>query len=322
MNLKEYIKKSGLDAEEGDIIKYMSLGEKMTSNVLVNSQRNIPGVSCTYEADVTKLIEVFEKFRSECGYRLTFNSLMLKILVEGLKVAPKLNAHFKYNHRATSGKLIIKKHINVSMAISLEEEKTFQVKIMNLEDKNLEETAFLAEDAQRRLRNTDLEDTMYEVSRQRVVGDLLRGKFLSSFCQTIGACFGKGRAIHLTESLKSDFLKLTGKKSFTSPDGLKLEELNEGTVCFSNWGPLYDNLNVNITYIPVLYPQVFLFATGRTRDTEYVYKDENGNLQLGTKKILPISLSFDHKIGGAKDLVPFIKKLDEIFENPEIILTW
>jgi hypothetical protein len=33
-------------------------------------------------------------------------------------------------------------------------------------------------------------------------------------------------------------------------------------------------------------------------------------------------LIFDHKIGGSVEIMPFIRKLDEIFENPEIILTW
>ncbi len=322
MGLKEYIKVARLTPEEGDKIEYMSMRDRMSSNALVNSQRNIPGVGCTYEADVTKLLEVFEKLRKECGYKLTFNTLMMKILVEGLKAAPRLNAHFRYNHCATAGKLIIKKHIDVSMATCLENGSTFQVKVLHLEDKNLEETALLIEDSKRRLENTELEELMFEVSRQRVIGELTKGKIISPLCQSLCACFGKGKVVYLSKSLKSDFLKLTGRKRAEAEDGLKMTEANEGTVCFTNWGPLYDKLNVNITYIPPLYPQVFMFGTGRVTDREYVYKDENGCLQLGTKKILPLSLNFDHKIGGAADLMPFIKKLDEIFENPEAIYKW
>lgn len=320
MNFKEYMQTATIRPQPGDTVEYMNLRSRMLSNVLVNSQRDIPGVGCVYEADVTRLTEEFEKLRSTCGYELTFNSLMIKVLVEGLKAAPRLNAHFLYNHRSTSGKLIIKKHIDVAIAICLDGGKTFQVKVMNLEDKTLEQTAFLAEDAKRRLRNTKLGKIMFEVSRQRLVGLMSQGKIVSPFCQFMSACFGKGKIVDLSKSLKSDFQKLTKKENLE--DGLKMEELNEGTVCFTNWGPLYDKLDVNITYIPPLYPQVFLFGTGRMKDKEYVYKDENGNLQLGIKKVLPLTLVFDHKIGGAADLVPFIKKLDEIFEHPEIIHSW
>ncbi len=322
MNFKEYIKSATIRPEEGDTVEYMSIRDRMISNVLVNSQRDIPGVGCIYEADVTKLMDEFDKLRENCSYSLTFNSLMLKILVEGLKVAPRLNAHFQYDHRATSGRLIIKKHIDVTIALCLDNGKTFQLKVMHLEDKTLQETAFLAEDAKRRLHNTKLGKMMFEVSRQRLVGLMAQGKFVSPVCQSICACFGKGKIVDLSKSLKSDFRKITGKDTLKNYDGLRMEELNEGTVCFTNWGPLYDKLNVDITYIPPLYPQVFLFGAGRVKEKEYVYRDENGNLQLGTKKILPLTLVFDHKIGGAADLVPFIKKMDEIFENPEIIHSW
>ena len=77
-----------------------------------------------------------------------------------------------------------------------------------------------------------------------------------------------------------------------------------------------------LTFIPPMYPQAFLFATGRVKDVEYVVKDENGQLDLRTKKVLPVTLIFDHKIGGAHDIIPFIKKLDEITESPATIRTW
>lgn len=308
--------------DKQDKIEYMTMRDKMMSNVLVNSQRDIPCVSCTYDADVTRLVEEFDHLREKCGYKLTFNSLMVKALVEGLKVAPRLNAHYKYNHRATSGKLIIKKHIDVSMAICPENGKTFQIKLLHLEDKTLKEIAELSDDAIRRSESSDLEEVMFEVSRQRIIGELTHGRIASPFCQSVSACFGKGKVINLSKSLKSDFLKIIGRKKFQQDDGMKIEELNEGTVCFTNWGTLYDNLKVSITHIPPVYPQVFLFGTGRIRDEKYVYEDESGTLRMGTKKILPLSMNFDHKIGGAADLMPFIKKLDEILANPEMINNW
>ena len=322
MKLNEYLKMARQSPEPGDKTQYMSMRDKMTSCALVNSQKEIPCVSCTYDADVTKLFDVFSRLKNECGYKLTFNSLMLKILVEGLKSAPKLNAHYKYNHRSLSGRLIIKKHIDVSMPVCTESGETFQIKLLQLENKSLKDTAFAAEDAVKRIQYSDLDEVMFEVSRQRVIGEMTRGRIISPLRQTLSASFGKGKVVHLSQSLKSDFKKISGRKNLQEGYDVKMEELNEGTVCFTNWGTLYDNLNVNITQIPPIYPQVFLFATGRIKDENHVYEDENGNICLKTRKILPMSLNFDHKIGGAADLIPFIKKIDEILENPEIIYTW
>lgn len=320
MSVSEYLKKVSLAPEEGDIIEYMTIRDRLTSNVLVNSQREIPGTACSIDMDVTALYEEFNKLRESADYKLTFNTLMLKILVEGLKAAPRLNAHFEYNHRSTSGRLIIKKHIDVALAVCLDSGETFQVKLAHLEDKSLEETAFTAEETKRRLMNTNLRRVMFKVGGQRMLGLAYKGKIGSTFAQFRSAYFGKAKIAKFSKLFKKKYktLNTTGKPY----DGLKPDDFTEGTVCFTNWGTLYDKLDVNITYIPPLYPQVFLFATGRVKDTEYVYKDEKGELHLGTKKVLPVTLVFDHKIGGANDIIPFIKKLDEITQNPEIIHSW
>lgn len=317
MSFKEYIRKARLSPEEGDIIEYMTIRDRLTSNVLVNSQREIPGTACNYEADVSALWNEFQKLKNTIDYTLTFNTLMLKILVEGLKAAPRLNAHFEYNHRSASGRLIIKKHIDVALAVCLDSGETFQVKIKNLEEKNLKETALAAEEIKEKLRNTNLKKVMFKVGGQRMLGLASKGKIISTVSQFHSAYFGKGKI--------AKFSKLFKKKHRTANvrnkpyNGLTADDFTEGTVCFTNWGTLYGKLNVNITYIPPLYPQVFLFATGRVKDTEYVYKNEKGELTLGTKKVLPITLVFDHKIGGANDIIPFIKRLDEIFANPAML---
>lgn len=320
MSFRDYINNSTLHPEPGDTVEYMTIRDRITSNVLVNSQRDIPGTACSYEADVTKLMNEFEKLRKKTDYKLTFNTLMIKILVEGLKAAPRLNAHYEYSHRKTCGRIIIKKHIDVAMAVCLPDSQTFQVKIKGLEDKNLKETAILTEEVKRKLENTNLKRIMYSVGGQRILGLALKGKALTSLSQVCAVYFGKGKIAKFSKLFRR---KKHKKNNENKPyDGLRVSDFTEGTVCYTNWGTLYDNLDVNITYIPPLYPQVFLFATGRVKNKDYVYKNEKGELALGTKKVLPITLVFDHKIGGAADIVPFIKKLDEIFEKPEIIAEW
>lgn len=320
MSYKEYMRKAKLAPEEGDIIEYLDIKGKLLSNVLVNAQKEIPGVGCTYDADVTAFWDEYLKLKAECGYALPFNTIMMKVLVEGLKAAPRLNAHFEYNHTATSGRLIIKKHIDVAMAICLESGETFQIKVKQLEDKSLQEMVAQIEDVKDRLSKTNIKRALFELAGQRMAGYAAKGKIGTTFAQFISAYFGKGKIAQFSRL----FIKKRGKSS--SPkgryEGLRSDDFGEGTVCFTNWGTLYENLDVNITYIPPLYPQVFLFGTGRIKDVEYAFKDENGNVDIGTKKVLPLTLVFDHKIGGAADIMPFIRKLDEIFANPEIMREW
>lgn len=322
MNFREYMKQARQTPDRDDRTEYMSLADKMMSNVFVNGQRNSPTVCSIYEADVTELMKAYTELREKCGYRLTLNTLMLKVLVEGLKAAPRLNAHYYYNHFSTSGRLVIKKNINVSMAICKSDGSTFQMKLQHLEEKSLREIAEMSASARERLGRAELDDVMFEVSRQRIVGDLSKGKLLSPMAQALCGSFGKGKVLELSKTLKSDFLILTGKKRLQPDCDVKIEELNEGTVCFTNWGAICENPAFNIVSGPMMYPQVFLFSVGRVREEKYAYEDEEGNVRLGTRQILPLGLNFDHKIGGAYELTPFIKRLEEIFASPEIILTW
>ena len=322
MDFKEYLRAARLDPEEGDKTQYLTMGDKMVSNVFVNGQRNSPSVCSTYNADVTKFAEAFDKLRAECDYKLTLNAVMLKVLVEGLKAAPRLNAHFKYNHTTTAGQYIIKKHIDVSMAVCKEDGATFQMKLLQLEDKSLKEIALMAADARKRLDTADLEEVMFEASRQHIIGEMSKGNVIAPLRQAVNASFGKGKVVSLSKTLKSDFLKIIGKKEFQPDSGIRVEEINQGTVCFTNWGAICEGTGLNVVSGPLLYPQVFLFSMGRLREEKFVYEDESGNLRLGTKKILPLGLNFDHKIGGVYELTPFIRRIEEIFSNPEVIYSW
>lgn len=319
MDFKKYMKEATLAPEDGDITEYLNIRGRLLSNVLVNAQRDIPSVACTYDADVTKLLKVYNELKENSSFRLTFNTLMLKILAECLKKAPRLNAHAEYNHRKTSGRLIIKKHIDVAVAVRLQNGETFQVKVKHLEEKSLKETAEAVEEIKEKLKETNMKRVLFNLAGKRMAGYAAKGKIITTLSQFTSAYFGKAKI--------AKFSKLFKKKYYTSSqpkkkNSLKLDDFSEGTVCFTNWGTLYDGLDVNITYIPPLYPQVFLFGIGRTKKEKDVFKNEEGVVDIEYKDILPVTMVFDHKIGGASDLVPFIRALDKILENPEIIKEW
>ena len=52
------------------------------------------------------------------------------------------------------------------------------------------------------------------------------------------------------------------------------------------------------------------------------FEEADGSFRMGKKKVLPMAMIFDHKIGGAADLMPFIRKMDEIFGSPQVIHQW
>lgn len=313
MDFKKFINGALGRPEKGDTVKYFSMRDRISGYILTKAQQNSPTCGYNYEADITKFWEEFQNLKETCDYPLSFNTIMMKVLVEGLKAAPKLNAHLKFNKTSSCGEIVIKKHINISMPVVLDEGDTFPLKVKEAENKSLKELSEQIADLIERLKNTELNRVLFDVVAQRTVGLFLSGAIIPTLAQTITGYVGKNKVA----KVRDHFNPVPNDGSI-----LYMDELNEGSVCLTNWGVLYDGLNGNVTYTPLLYPQTFLMAMGVVKDVDYAFRNEKGEVDIGTKKLLPITLMFDHRIGAFNDVMPFIKKLDEIFQNPEIMREW
>ncbi len=313
MGIKKFLNGALGRPEKGDTVEHFNLRNRVSGYILTKAQQNAPTAGYNYEADITKFWDEFQNLKASCGYPLSFNTVMMKVLVEGLKEAPKLNAHIKFNTTSSCGTLIMKKHIDVAMPVVLENGDTFPVKVNEAENKTLKELSEQINELLERLKKTDIDKVMFDVITQRTVGLMLSGAVVPTISQTVTGYVGK----HKVAKFKDLFHPAPKDGSM-----LFMDELNEGTVCLTNWGVLYDGLNGNVTYTPLLYPQTFLMAMGVAKDVNYVFRNERGEVDMGTKKVLPITLMFDHRIGAFNDVMPFIQKLDEIFQNPEIMREW
>lgn len=313
MSLKKFLDTALCRPEEGDKVEYFNLKARVSGNVLTNAT-GIPAGGYNYEADVTKFWDEFKAMKKEADYPLSFNTLMLRVLAEGLKAAPRLNSHLEYNSKNTCGRLIVKKHIDVAVPVFMESGETFPVKLRNLEEKNLKEIYEEMDRLLTVLKTTDVDRVLFDVIAQRIVGFVLKGKIGTAISMAVSGYVGKGKVA-----------KLSGlfKHADRDPEkSLQPYELNEGTVCLTNLGSISAGLPGNVTYAPLLYPQSFIMAIGAVQDKEYVFKNDKGEIEIGTKKMLPVNIMFDHRIGGFGDVVPFLKTINNIFENPEIIRNW
>ncbi len=313
------IERSFLDAaldrpEPGDKIEYFNnIKRRMNGYVLTENQRNQPQAAYSYEVDVTDMWEEYKKLKETCGYKLSFNTIIMMAMVEGLKAAPRLNAHINFNHLRCCGTIIIKKHIDVSMPVMLDSGDTFPVKICHCEEKNLKELQEEIDVMTYKMKNTDIDAVLGDLVVQRTLGFLLKGQIKKTVAQTMAGIVGK----HKIGSIGNFF-----KKQATDENSLKYYHLNEGTVCFSNWAGLYEGLRGFETTSPLLYPQVFMMGVGGFIEKDFAYRNEKGEIDLKTRKMLPVTLTFDHRIGAFNDVIPFMKRMDEIFEKPEVIQNW
>lgn len=270
-----------------------SVERKLISYMTTKSWQRIPHVSYMYEPDVTDFIDEFKKLKAEDDSfkNVSINSLILKVFSEGLKFVPKLNAHISYNQSTGEGEIRTIKDINVNMPWILPNGKMMTISINNIEEMSLYEiNKYIKEDLGQKISNMD-------------------SKSLSkSFSDKIN--------FDTIDSIISGERKISEDNNGENKSKLPLEI---GTITISNIGSTYRDQRGAITLLDIIPPQVCVIGFGAILEKPGVYIDENGEKAIGIRKTLPICLAFDHRALDFGEIIPFMKKLDSIFENPNIL---
>ena len=298
--------------------EHFGLGRKIVANMTSESWKNIPHVAYNFEADITDLMRELKKINltRSAENKITVNTLMLKVIAEGLKAAPAMNAHIDYNSFLVRGRIDTFEEINISIPMVMPDGHMMTVNVRGFEKMNLDEITEKINDVRRRMENTILDEAMYEVSFANTINELKKGRILKALGRLFGAKTGKHKIRLLTGKEKRKY------QSVSSNDRLTGYDIEQGTVTVSNLGSLDRSLTGNATLLEIIPPQVAAFGIGAIQDKVVCATDSCGVKSADFRKILPIFIAFDHRALDFGDVIPFTRKCNEIFENPTIIHSW
>lgn len=299
--------------------EHFGIARKIVSNMTSESWESIPHCTLTYEADVTELFTECKKLNADCTdkeKKITINTVMLKIICEGLKAAPKMNTHLDFNRKLVRGCLKYFDNIDISMPMILPSGEMMTVNMHNMGDKTLSEISAAVNEAARRARNSNMEEVMYQVSLDNTLTGLKNGKIL----QTIRRLYGSKTGKHKVKNLKGE----AKKKYYSIPvtERLTKHDIEQGTTTISNLGSIYREQKGECALLEIIPPQTTAFAINAAQKRPVVVTDENGKDTIQTRLIMPITIAIDHRALDYGDVVPFMRRLDEIFDNPSVIQSW
>jgi 2-oxoglutarate dehydrogenase E2 component (dihydrolipoamide succinyltransferase) len=106
------------EALPGDLVEPMTQIRRLTSEHMVAARRTAAHVTSFFEIDLTRIARIRAKARSDfeatTGQKLTYLPFIIKVVVDGLKQHPVLNA-------AVSGtNIIYRKQYNIGIAVALD----------------------------------------------------------------------------------------------------------------------------------------------------------------------------------------------------------
>lgn len=296
--------------------EHFDIQRKIVANMTTESWEQIPHVAYVYEADVTDLMTEFKKLRSTGKTKITLNTVLMKAIIEGLKAAPVMNSHLRYNRKLVRGELKTFEDINISMPMLLPDGRMMTVNLRDFQNKSLLAMTDYIADVTRRAENTNLNEVMFDVSLDNTITGLKQGKVKQTVSRLIGSKAGKHKVHTLRGAAKKAYYSIPEKDRLTKKD------IEQGTVTISNLGSLYKGQSGYGTLIEIVPPQVCAFALGAVQDKPVVVTDKFGNKTIEARQILPITVVFDHRALDFGDVIPFLKKMDSIFAHPQVIQAW
>ncbi|MGN0534594.1 MAG: 2-oxo acid dehydrogenase subunit E2 [Eubacterium sp.] len=294
--------------------EHFGIARKIVSNMTAESWETIPHAVVTYEPEVTEFLKVCKEINKDATKetKLTLNTVMLRVIVEGLKACPALNAHIEFNRKLVRGCVKTIEEINISMPMILKTGEMMTINMHDMHKKSMSEMRDAIADSARRANNSDLNEVMFEVSLDNTLQGLKKGKIAQTVNRLIGSKTGKHKVKTLTGQAKKDYY------SIPESDRLTKHDIEQGTITVSNLGSVCRNWNGACTLLEIIPPQVCAIAIGSAQLVPIAQAD--GTVRTGTK--LPLTIAFDHRALDMGDVTPFIDRLNEIFENPEIIKEW
>ena len=297
---------------------HFDIRRKIVANMTTESWNEIPHVSYIYEPDATEFLIKLKEMNASGKLRnkITINTVMLKVLAEGLKAAPGCNAHIEYNAKYVKGTIKYLKEIDISMPWLMSNGEMMTINLHNIGERTLDGIADLMAETAHKIENTNMTEAMYSVSLDNTMKALRKGQLPKVIRRLIGAKVGHSKVVLLKGKEKRDY------NAISESDRITLKDIEQGSVTVSNIGSIYRDQKGYAALLDIIPPQVFAVCVGAAQKKPLVVTDENGNDTIEIRQVLPFCVAFDHRALDFGDVVPFFKRLDEIFENPGQIINW
>lgn len=294
--------------------EHFGIARKIVSNMTTESWETIPHAVISYEPEITKFLDVMKEINKDATpeTKLTLNTIMLRVIVEGIKACPILNSHIEFNRKLVRGNVKTFEEIDISMPMILKTGEMMTINMHDMHNKSMSEMRDAIADSARRANNSDMNEVMFEVSLDNTLQGLKQGKIAQTVNRLVGSKTGKHKVKTLKGSAKKEYY------SIPESDRLTKHDIEQGTITISNLGSVCRNWNGICTLLEIIPPQVCTIAIGASQLVPIAEKD--GTIRTGYR--LPFTIAFDHRALDMGDVTPFINKLNEIFDHPEMIKEW
>jgi pyruvate dehydrogenase E2 component (dihydrolipoamide acetyltransferase) len=294
-----------------------NIRRKVIASTTYEGWKKSPHVSYVYEADATDFYAEYIKLNLSGKYasHISFNTLLIRIIVEGIKAAPQMNATIQYNPFLVIGKITVTDEININMPFLLSGGEMLTINLRNFGNKSLHEMTEYINRINIKIKNTNIELALLDVGFSDTLKELRHGKIIKAFGRILGILINHKNIHRYSKTEKKAYINTPLENRLSKND------LNQGTITISNLGSAVQGTKGVVGLLEIVPPQVCVIGIGALQEKPGIYYKDNNLPQIGTRKIIPFTIAFDHRALDFGDIAPFINQLESIFNNSSVIHT-
>lgn len=276
-----------------------SLERKVIATATTEGWKKVPHACFTHEIDITDFLDEVKLVQNKLDSPVGTNIFMLKLIVEGIKEVPEMNASTHFNPFLARGYMVRNEQIDINFPILLENKQMLTIRLTDFGNKKLNEMTCDLKKITTELNSANLERLLYQTILADSKKELKKGNIIPMIGRAFGTLLDRGNK--------------TAKKTPTIQEkvinSLESHMFGKGTITISNIGGLARNSNVRLTLLDIIAPQASAIGI-------------NPIQLVNGRKILTLTTAFDHRILDFGEMIPYINKIEEIAKNPDVVHNW
>jgi pyruvate/2-oxoglutarate dehydrogenase complex dihydrolipoamide acyltransferase (E2) component len=291
------------------IRKVFDVQRRIVAHKTVEAWDDAPHVSILIELDVSALMASLEHISARpeyAGTRVTINSVMLKIIAEGLRKSPEMNAHVQYSRLTGVGQVWLHSEINIATPFKASCGRMITPVIKGLERMTLLEVCRAMDELKRRVANTHVDLLLLEAAQDDTWKRIRKGQLWAVFRRVWANYIGRDRVILPTSKVAAAYYQTPAAERITAAD------LLSATILVSNIGSAMRDLPGCFGLLEIIQPQTVAIGLAAVQKKPLVLTDAAGQEAIAIRQVLPMTICFDHRAMDFEALTGFIREVTRL----------
>ncbi len=291
-----------------------NIHRRVVANKTLEGWEGTPHVSILVDLDVTELVPFVRRLSQHPDFaevRVTINSVMLKIIAEGMKHSPEMNAHIQYDASTSIGSMSVSDEVHIATPMLARDKRMITPVVKHVNRKSLREICLDMEDIKRRMRNTDTECLLYRAALQDTLRRLREGQWWMTARRLSANLIGRARLSSPTRAQLRAYARASAK------DQILPEELLNATTLVSNIGGALPEARARFGLLEIIPPQTCAIGLASIQRQPLAITREDGSSEVAVRDVLPMSVCFDHRAMDFEHSVGFLREITRLSTRPE-----